>query len=135
MNYLEKLKDPRWQKKRLEIMQRDNFQCTICDDDKITLNVHHNFYKGEPWDVNNKDLITTCVYCHEFLEVCKKEKISIIKVIRKKHKNNDYTGITFYLTSDNMITSISFNENKETEFLLCINKTIFNELYTFFNNG
>ena len=26
-DYVEKLKDPRWQRKRLEIMQRDGFRC------------------------------------------------------------------------------------------------------------
>jgi len=27
LTYSEKLKDPRWQKKRLEILSRDNFTC------------------------------------------------------------------------------------------------------------
>ena len=32
MGYSEKLKDPRWQKKRLEILERDNFRCQYCGD-------------------------------------------------------------------------------------------------------
>jgi hypothetical protein len=70
--YSEKLRDPRWQRKRLEIMQRDNFACTLCSDSKSTLNVHHWEYKGEPWDVENDNLSTVCVSCHELIELRKK---------------------------------------------------------------
>ena len=69
--YSEKLKDPRWQRKRLEIMQRDNFACTQCGDAKTTLNVHHWQYSKEPWDVKNEDLTTVCRSCHEEIEQCK----------------------------------------------------------------
>lgn len=30
MSYAEQLKDPRWQKKRLEILNRDEWKCTWC---------------------------------------------------------------------------------------------------------
>lgn len=65
--YSEKLKDPRWQRKRLEILQRDNFCCQSCNDAEKTLHVHHVFYqKGrDPWDYSNCDLITLCDDCHE----------------------------------------------------------------------
>lgn len=65
MNYSDKLKDPRWQKKRLEIMQRDDFTCQFCGDNESTLHVHHYKYKGDPWEVDNKYLITLCSDCHE----------------------------------------------------------------------
>jgi 5-methylcytosine-specific restriction endonuclease McrA len=60
------LLDPRWQKKRLEIMQRDNFKCQRCDDDKSTLNVHHEYYDPEkaPWEYDDKFLHTLCKDCH-----------------------------------------------------------------------
>lgn len=64
--YSEKLKDPRWQKKRLEIFERDNFCCMMCYDDTNTLNVHHIRYEGSnPWDTDNKYLITLCQDCHK----------------------------------------------------------------------
>lgn len=44
MTYKEKLKDPRWQKKRLEIFDRDGWKCVECGDKDSTLNVHHIFY-------------------------------------------------------------------------------------------
>lgn len=67
MNYSELLKDPRWQKKRLEIMQRDGFACALCMDEKSTLHVHHKKYINgrAPWEYEDKFLITLCDSCHE----------------------------------------------------------------------
>lgn len=68
LSYFELLKDPRWQRKRLEIMERDWFACRICGDDKTTLNVHHQFYlsKLKPWEYENDTLMTLCEPCHKF---------------------------------------------------------------------
>jgi hypothetical protein len=65
--YWEKLQDPRWQKKRLEIMQRDEFKCSRCNRDDVTLSVHHRIYrkKCEPWEYGDEDLTTLCKPCHE----------------------------------------------------------------------
>lgn len=64
--YSEKLKNPRWQKKRLEIFERDGWKCRACQDEKSTLHVHHLVYeKGkEPWDYDNAKLVTLCEECH-----------------------------------------------------------------------
>lgn len=64
MNYSQKLLDPRWQKKRLKIMERDNFTCTVCKNDKQTLHIHHKSYKGDPWDAPDHFLTTLCESCH-----------------------------------------------------------------------
>lgn len=71
MKYSEKLRDPRWQRKRLEILSRDNFTCRLCGDAKNTLHVHHIFYTrgAEPWDHQNDVLVTVCVDCHEDLTI------------------------------------------------------------------
>lgn len=65
--YSEKLKDPRWQRKRLEIFQRDEWKCRCCWDEDGTLHVHHLVYlkNHEPWDVPNGLLLTVCSRCHE----------------------------------------------------------------------
>jgi len=67
MNYSEKLKDPRWQKKRLEILVRDSWTCQRCDDKTSTLVVHHRDYlkDKDPWDYPNELLITLCEHCHQ----------------------------------------------------------------------
>lgn len=62
--YYEKLRDPRWQKRRLEIMKRDGFACRDCGDSKSTLNVHHCHYAKTPWEANEKVLLTVCEDCH-----------------------------------------------------------------------
>ena len=68
MKYSEKLRDPRWQKKRLEILSRDCFTCRGCGDKTRTLHVHHrNYQRGkEPWDYANSVLVTLCEDCHEY---------------------------------------------------------------------
>jgi hypothetical protein len=67
MTYQEKLKDPRWQKMRLEILERDQFMCRHCQDDKNTLHVHHRYYeKGkDPWEYDERSLVTLCAGCHK----------------------------------------------------------------------
>jgi hypothetical protein len=65
-SYSEKLKDPRWQRKRLEIFQRDNFKCCLCGREDKTLHVHHKKYNGkDPWDISSEFLMTLCENCHE----------------------------------------------------------------------
>lgn len=65
--YREKLLDPRWQKKRLEILERDGWTCAYCGDTESTLHVHHKRYRRnvDPWDVPDSDLVTLCCHCHE----------------------------------------------------------------------
>jgi hypothetical protein len=65
--YSELLKDPRWQKKRLEILERDNWKCVMCGDDKSTLHVHHKWYANglKPWEYKGPSLATLCCSCHD----------------------------------------------------------------------
>ena len=65
MKYSDKLRDPRWQKKRLGIMGRDGWECQQCGDGKSTLNMHHKQYHGDPWDAPDDSLETLCEKCHE----------------------------------------------------------------------
>lgn len=71
MNYSEKLRDPRWQRKRLEILNRDDFKCRLCNDFQSTLNIHHLKYNDEPWDIDDYYLITLCEHCHKEVEYLK----------------------------------------------------------------
>ena len=66
-SYYEKLKDPRWQQKRLEILERDEWKCQWCGSVTSELHVHHLVYrKGEePWESPNQDLLTLCHSCHK----------------------------------------------------------------------
>lgn len=68
MTYSEKLKDPRWQRKRLEIFARDNWTCLASGRTDLPLCVHHMRYHGEPWDSPNEELETLCIDVHEIIE-------------------------------------------------------------------
>jgi len=65
--YLAKLRDPRWQKRRLAILNRDNFTCRFCGATDKTLHVHHAHYERgkEPWEASAYLLLTLCEDCHE----------------------------------------------------------------------
>jgi 5-methylcytosine-specific restriction endonuclease McrA len=64
--YSKQLKSPKWQRKRLAIMSRDNFACAWCLDADSTLHVHHLFYIGfrKPWEYADAFLVTLCEACH-----------------------------------------------------------------------
>jgi hypothetical protein len=66
MTYSEKLKDPRWQRKRLEILQANEFKCWDCGEGTQTLHVHHCYYeKGlMPWEYPDDSLKCLCDWCH-----------------------------------------------------------------------
>ena len=63
-DYAKKLQDPRWQRKRLEVMQKADWKCEICADAKEELNVHHPEYDKayEPWQYDNLQCL--CKTCH-----------------------------------------------------------------------
>ena len=73
-NYSDKLKNPQWQKKRLEILNRDEFTCQYCNSTDKELQVHHKMYKANcnPWEYDDKLLITLCLDCHKEAEEVRK---------------------------------------------------------------
>lgn len=82
--YLNALRDPRWQRLRLEVMQRDGFTCRMCGNAAATLNVHHLRYApGDPWDTPLSDLVTLCEECHEWetrnLKVSRARLMAVIR--------------------------------------------------------
>lgn len=69
-SYAEQLKDPRWQRKRLEILERDNWLCRKCGSTEKTLHVHHGYYeKGlMAWEYPSETLHAVCEDCHEIVQ-------------------------------------------------------------------
>lgn len=65
--YAEQLKDPRWQRKRLEVLQRNCFSCFECGAKDKTLHVHHGYYERglAPWEYPDNSLHCLCEDCHE----------------------------------------------------------------------
>jgi hypothetical protein len=64
--YLELFKDPKWQKKRLDVMKDAGFACANCGESSKTLSVHHGYYEQgkKPWEYPNDSLHCLCDECH-----------------------------------------------------------------------
>lgn len=111
-SYKDLLKKPQWQRKRLEIMNRDNFACKYCGDDENELQIHHLKYNGLPWEANSEDLVTCCRHCHEFISCYKDNNLKIIyrdSVFKTYHVGGK---IIIYDINDNKIMTI-FSENSK----------------------
>lgn len=67
MDYKEQIKSPKWQKRRLEIMEKDNFTCQLCGDTETMLNVHHLSYHRDRniGEYEDWELMTLCENCHK----------------------------------------------------------------------
>ncbi len=98
--YLKKLRDPRWQKIRLLIFERDNWKCQICLCDEKNLQVHHKYYffENDPWDYPLDCFLTLCEVCHKS-ETINKSVIDklLIKSFRKLFLNKEIEEILKYL--------------------------------------
>lgn len=130
--YAEKLKHPKWQKKRLQILQRDNFSCQLCGDTETTLHIHHEVYrKGEVWEYENHELITYCEHCHAVIEYNKKQEEIIAAKIIKRYTGKD--GIRLYLIyldiaeNETMIDAY-FYKGGSLNYLLTMSKNTLREL-------
>lgn len=108
-DYVEYLRDSRWQDKRNIILKRDSYKCTNCGGIN-SLHVHHLKYSGKyPWNAPDKDLKTLCRWCHE-------------KVHGIKNKNTKYANIKvekFYITyPENLYGYIHFTSNTDKIILM-----------------
>lgn len=103
-DYKELLKHPKWQKKRLEILARDEFQCKLCSDEETTLHIHHLKYEygNKPWEYEDKYLITICKDCHKVIHSLQDSELDFdwnVKSIEvRKRKYKDRLPVIFVLT-------------------------------------
>lgn len=83
MTYAEQLKHPKWQKMRLEVLERANFHCQICGDDEMTLHVHHKQYiKGRmAWEYELSNFDALCESCHNSTHEAKDRIMSILSCV------------------------------------------------------
>ena len=67
MSYADLLKDPMWQKRRLEVLEDAQWKCEECDDKTTELHVHHKRYLRnlKPWEYERADLIVLCRPHHD----------------------------------------------------------------------
>jgi hypothetical protein len=66
MTYADLLKDPRWQRRRLEVLERAGWACEQCSATTRTLHVHHvRYVRGRmPWAYGDDELQCLCEHCH-----------------------------------------------------------------------
>jgi len=120
MTYSEQLKHPLWQKKRLEILSRDNFQCTSCGTNEVQLNVHHGYYDKslKLWEYENKTLHTFCLPCHSEVHVS-------LDILKEKISELDINSI------DNLIELLDLVNSKELPRRFILRQIVqeFNDVY------
>ena len=65
--YRELLKHPKWQKRRLQMLEAAEWKCARCSNTERTLHVHHECYVNgrKPWEYDDSELRVLCELCHE----------------------------------------------------------------------
>lgn len=89
VTYSEKLKDTRWQKKRLEVFEEARWRCEEClkHFPKEGLQVHHITYLTgvEPWNHPLDILMCLCAECHKTRQKAEQQFFcKVAQVIRHK---------------------------------------------------
>lgn len=81
-SYRDLLKHPEWQRKRTEVLNRDDFTCQLCGDKGTTLHVHHHQYIGGnlPWEYPLENFITYCEICHQIVESLKETNYQLLSL-------------------------------------------------------
>lgn len=123
-NYSKKLQDPRWQKKRLQILERDNFTCKSCGNSGESLHVHHHLYeKGkDPWDYSDDIYETYCRKCHAMVEYLKKAipSVTVIRIIYKDHGDSQLAYTILFDKSKILLAVFSYYHENYIELLVHI---------------
>lgn len=126
MTYKEQLADPRWQKKRLQILERDNWTCQVCLDNATQLHIHHlyyhNDYKVKAWEYKDDAYKTLCKDCHLIEEFIKKEGQKAVIATKKYLPEHDCVIISTIVTDvDNGLTLSIFTINNKRKLKFIIN--------------
>lgn len=72
--FLQMYRDPRWQRKRLELCAAANWACQMCDARDKELQIHHGCYESDkaPWEYDDETLHVVCSDCHEQMDYFRK---------------------------------------------------------------
>jgi len=120
MNYSEQLKSPHWQRKRLEILTRDNWTCQKCQDTEKQLHVHHlEYHSGaKSWEYDNKYLTTLCCHCHYIIGALKIDYNSI-NIVKHQAPNPIYTLVfaSYFNQHNIVIIHLSMFDEHQNEVL------------------
>lgn len=121
-DYSAKLKSPLWQRRRLEILNRDDFTCCKCGDKETELHVHHLKYTGEPHEAPNEDLETLCKHCHSIVEY-------FTDIVGRK------TPIKITCLKQNPLMGVRLNNNMNFIFIIHRDNIVFESVLDMNNEG
>ena len=67
MTYAEQIKHPKWQQKRLEVLEAYGFTCEECRSIEKELHVHHKIYRRNrmAWEYELEEYSCLCKDCHK----------------------------------------------------------------------
>ena len=106
--YQEKLLDPRWQRKRLEVFNAAGWRCQECGADDQTRAAHHIFYPScleGPWDVPSEILLCLCEFHHRERQAV--EQVMFVEIAKHMARMNIHDlrrqEIFHYFTEDSTL--------------------------------
>lgn len=122
--YKDLLRKPQWQKKRLQILERDKWSCQCCGDTETELQVHHKRYESgkRPWQYADEDLTTFCLHCHSFLHyifLFQAQKPTInekLPAIQKRYVESTNTYYMDMLIDNNMLVTGFIQYDSDNEY-------------------
>ncbi len=87
--YSDQLRDPRWQKRRLKVLDAAGWKCEECGAECRELHVHHGYYgKGmKPWEYEPETLHVLCDNCHEIAE-------ELLSDVRRRIGSLNFSGLS-----------------------------------------
>ena len=102
MTYSQQLRDPRWLKRRQEIIERANNLCEQYGEQSDRFEIHHGYYLKDKmaWEYPDEVLYCLCPDCHysiqELMEVAHyhvaKRNLRLYAVIHQIHQNVEVRG-------------------------------------------
>lgn len=110
--YQEKLRHPKWQEKRLRILEASGFECSNCGSKSNTLHVHHCYYeKGKsPWEYPDDALRCLCEKCHKSAEDLKLKTSKVVSVTGCEDEIYGYSLGIFCFQNEDEPVSVSTYE-------------------------
>ena len=106
-SYLKRLEDPRWQRLRLKVFERDGFTCRYCGDTEERLAVHHLYYVSgrEPWEYPLGAFKTACSTCHRQIKDEAAERVEDWEYLCALENENE--SHSSYVLADTLIHTAS----------------------------
>lgn len=95
-DYNRQMQEPRWQRRKPQIHDRDKWRCRFCFDNTIRLHVHHVEYApgADAWAYPNTELLSLCEDCHWIMQFCAPAKprtrLSMAMLLRATNRHAAY---------------------------------------------